>query len=92
MANRGPVSEPVVRETIPPWWKQAPSRSADVIFAEPMQIEYAYVVFDRHYDEATRTIFEFLESQAIYPRGRYGAWTSTPWRTPCWPDVRWPRG
>ena len=39
------------------------------------QIEYAYVVFDQHYYEATRVIFAFLESHAIYPRGRYGAWT-----------------
>ena len=76
MADRGPVSEPVVRETIAALVEAGALRdSADVIFAEPMQIEYAYVVFDQHYYEATRTIFEFLESQAIYPRGRYGAWT-----------------
>jgi hypothetical protein len=33
------------------------------------------VVFDQHYYAATRTIFDFLEANAIHPRGRYGAWT-----------------
>ena len=33
------------------------------------QIEYAYVVFDQHYYEATRIIFAFLEQNAIHPRG-----------------------
>ena len=47
----------------------------DVVFAEPKQIEYAYVVFDQHYYQATRVIFAFLEKNGIYPRGRYGAWT-----------------
>jgi len=47
----------------------------DVLFADPKRIEYAYVVFDDNYYEATHAIFSFLESQGIYPRGRYGAWT-----------------
>ena len=32
-------------------------------------------MFDDHYYAATRAIFAFLEENAIYPRGRYGAWT-----------------
>ena len=38
------------------------------MFAERKEIEYAYVVFDQHYYEATRAIFAFLEENAIYPR------------------------
>ncbi len=47
----------------------------DVVFADPKEITYAYVVFDEHYYPATQAIFAFLEKHAIYPRGRYGAWT-----------------
>lgn len=47
----------------------------DIRFADPVQIQYAYVVFDEHYYPATAAIFRFLEDNAIYPRGRYGAWT-----------------
>jgi len=47
----------------------------DVLFADPREIKYAYVVFDEHYYAATHAIFAFLESNGIYPRGRYGAWT-----------------
>ena len=58
------------------WRRRARSSDVnDVVFAEPKQIEYAYVVFDQHYYEATRVIFAFLEQNAIHPRGRYGAWT-----------------
>jgi protoporphyrinogen oxidase len=76
MADRGPISEAAIRDTA-----QALSAAGaladpnDVVFAEPKQIEYAYVVFDRNYYEATRAIFAFLEQNRIYPRGRYGAWT-----------------
>jgi protoporphyrinogen oxidase len=76
MADRGPISEAAVRETIATLVAAGALRdAADVLFAEPMQIEYAYVVFDQHYYAATRAIFDFLEANAIYPRGRYGAWT-----------------
>lgn len=47
----------------------------DILFADPMELEYAYVVFDGHYDEATAAIRAWLESHDIYPRGRYGWWT-----------------
>jgi len=33
------------------------------------------VVFDDNYYAATSAIFAFLESHAIYSRGRYGSWT-----------------
>lgn len=47
----------------------------DILFADLMEIEYAYVVFDDHYYAATETIRSWLESQGIFPRGRYGYWT-----------------
>lgn len=47
----------------------------DILFAELREIEYAYVVFDRYYYEALAKLMPFLESHAIFPRGRYGSWT-----------------
>jgi protoporphyrinogen oxidase len=76
MADRGPITEAARRDTAAALVAAgALGDVGDVVFAEEKQIEYAYVVFDQHYYQATRTIFEFLEAQAIYPRGRYGAWT-----------------
>jgi protoporphyrinogen oxidase len=76
MADRGPTSEATVRDTTAALVEAGALGSAnDVLFAEEKQIEYAYVVFDQNYYQATRTIFAFLEANGIHPRGRYGAWT-----------------
>jgi len=76
MADRGPISEATVRDTTAALVEAGALGSAnDVLFAEEKQIEYAYVVFDQNYYQATRAIFAFLEANAIHPRGRYGAWT-----------------
>jgi protoporphyrinogen oxidase len=76
MADRGPISDATVRDTAAALVEAGAIGSAnDVVFADPKEIEYAYVVFDQHYYEATRVIFAFLERNGIYPRGRYGAWT-----------------
>jgi protoporphyrinogen oxidase len=76
LADRGPIGDAVVRDTAQALAAAGALRDAnDVVFAEPKQIQYAYVVFDDNYYEATRAIFAFLESHGIYPRGRYGAWT-----------------
>jgi protoporphyrinogen oxidase len=76
MADRGPITDAVVRDTATALVAAGALRDAnDVVFADPKLIEYAYVVFDRHYYAATRAIFTFLEANGIYPRGRYGAWT-----------------
>ena len=76
MADRGPITEASLRDTTAALVAAGALRSAsDVVFTEGQQIEYAYVVFDQHYYEATRAIFAFLEGSGIYPRGRYGAWT-----------------
>ena len=46
----------------------------DIVFAELKELTYAYVVFDDHYYSSVDTIVRYLESQRIYPRGRYGSW------------------
>jgi protoporphyrinogen oxidase len=76
MADRGPIGEDALRDSVQALVHAGALTSAnDVVFAERKEIEYAYVVFDDNYYAATRAIFGFLEQNAIYPRGRYGAWT-----------------
>jgi protoporphyrinogen oxidase len=76
LADRAPVSEAALRGSIAALVEAGALASPDdVVFADPKEIQYAYVVFDDHYYAATGAIFHFLESHGIYPRGRYGAWT-----------------
>jgi protoporphyrinogen oxidase len=76
MADRGRVSDATLADTIAALVEAgALAHADDVLFVDEKQIDYAYVVFDQHYYAATRTIFDFLEANAIHPRGRYGAWT-----------------
>jgi protoporphyrinogen oxidase len=51
------------------------ARPDDILFADLREIEYAYVVFDHNYYDALAKLIPFLESHAIFPRGRYGSWT-----------------
>jgi protoporphyrinogen oxidase len=76
MADRSPITQEIIRESAQGLAEiGAIASPSDVLFADPRFIEYAYVVFDEHYYAATHAIFRFLESHAIYPRGRYGSWT-----------------
>ncbi len=76
LADRGPVTEATVRASAQGLAEMgAIASSADVLFADAREIDYAYVVFDDNYYAATSEIFAFLEAHAIFPRGRYGAWT-----------------
>jgi protoporphyrinogen oxidase len=76
MAARGPVSEADLRGAFAGLVEAGALRSpADVVFAEPREIKYAYVIFDHAYYAATQAIFAFLDAHQIFPRGRYGAWT-----------------
>jgi protoporphyrinogen oxidase len=76
MSDRGPIGEAALRDSVAALVASGALTSPeDVLFADRKEIQYAYVVFDDHYYPATRAIFSFLESNAIYPRGRYGAWT-----------------
>ena len=47
----------------------------DILFADLKTLEYAYVVFDHNYYADTKLIRSFLQSNGIYPIGRYGSWT-----------------
>jgi protoporphyrinogen oxidase len=47
----------------------------DILFADLRTIQYAYVVFDHQYYDATAALFRYLAQKDIYPRGRYGSWT-----------------
>jgi protoporphyrinogen oxidase len=76
MADRGPVGEATLRASVQGLADMGAIVSPeDVLFADAREIDYAYVVFDDHYYAATSAIFAFLESHAIYARGRYGSWT-----------------
>jgi len=76
LADRGPVSDSTVADVAQGLAAMGAIKSpGDIRFADAREIKYAYVVFDEHYVAATTAIFRFLESHAIYSRGRYGAWT-----------------
>jgi hypothetical protein len=83
MADRGPISARRVRDSRRRCRGGRAADAEDVVFAEPKQIEYAYVGVRPPLLRGTRAIFAFLEANGIYPRGRYGAWTTTQWRTAC---------
>lgn len=75
LVDRGPVSASVIGDAARGLAAMGAIASpGDVLFADPRVIDYAYVVFDDHYYGATSAIFKFLESHAIYSRGRYGSW------------------
>jgi protoporphyrinogen oxidase len=76
LADRGPVSDTTLSDVAQGLAAIGAIVSpSDIRFADAREIKYAYVVFDLHHGAATTAIFRFLESHAIYPRGRYGAWT-----------------
>jgi protoporphyrinogen oxidase len=49
-------------------------RPSDILFAIPKIIDYAYVVYDRHYMKAVPLLHGFLERHGIFSTGRYGNW------------------
>jgi protoporphyrinogen oxidase len=49
-------------------------RPSDILFAIPRVIDYAYVVYDRHYTKAVPLLHGFLERQGIFSTGRFGNW------------------
>ena len=82
LADRGPIStRPCATRRGAGGGGRDPRRRTTSCSPSRKQIDYAYVVFDHHYYEATRAIFAFLEANAIFPRGRYGAGPTTRWRT-----------
>lgn len=76
LADRGAVTDAVIRDALAGLTEAGAIRGPDdVAFVDAHELKYAYVVFDHNYYAATTAIFHFLEDHAIYPRGRYGAWT-----------------
>ena len=50
-------------------------REEDIRFHQERNIEYAYVIFDRHYRTAVPALHRWLNGRDILSIGRYGAWT-----------------
>lgn len=50
------------------------SSAGDILFAEPHEIPFAYVIFDAQHGPAMRTIAEWLVRVGVRSCGRYGAW------------------
>ncbi|GAB61605.1 MAG: protoporphyrinogen oxidase [Candidatus Jettenia sp.] len=46
----------------------------DILVKEIMDIECAYVIYDRYYSESKKIIMDYLNSVNIYSIGRYGNW------------------
>jgi protoporphyrinogen oxidase len=77
LADRGaePDVDRLVREIAPALTAAGALNSIDdILFAELKELKYAYVVFDERYQSAVATITGYLETQSIFPRGRYGSW------------------
>jgi protoporphyrinogen oxidase len=77
LSDRGPL--PRVDEIMPEVAQALAAAGAinsadDVLFAELKELKYAYVVFDHNYYSSVATIISYLESNNVFPRGRYGSW------------------
>jgi protoporphyrinogen oxidase len=46
----------------------------EIIFMELRTIPHAYVIFDRHYEAARRTVLDFLATHGVLTHGRWGGW------------------
>jgi protoporphyrinogen oxidase len=81
LSDRGPVPTGTARDALTRDVAQALAAAGalaapdDLLFADLHELRYAYVVFDDNYYPATERIRAWLESQNIFPRGRYGFWT-----------------
>jgi protoporphyrinogen oxidase len=49
-------------------------RREDVLFAEPVEIPHAYVLYDDAYGPAKKVVADFLEAAGLHTAGRYGQW------------------
>jgi protoporphyrinogen oxidase len=77
LSDRGPL--PRVDDIMPDVARALAAAGAinsadDVLFAELKELKYAYVVFDDNYYSAVDMIIKYLESNDVFPRGRYGSW------------------
>jgi protoporphyrinogen oxidase len=49
-------------------------RAEDVITAFMMDVECAYVIYDRNWAKSRKLILDFLETKDVHSLGRYGRW------------------
>jgi protoporphyrinogen oxidase len=50
------------------------SESDEILFMELCQIPYAYVVFDKNYEEARGFVLDYLNQNGVLTGGRWGGW------------------
>ena len=46
----------------------------EILFMEPCEIPFAYVIFDQNYERCRKIILDFLAGQGILAAGRWGGW------------------
>lgn len=50
----------------------SPDNSIEI--CDPINIKYAYIIYDKNYRENTKIIHEYLNQHHVFPIGRYGSW------------------
>jgi protoporphyrinogen oxidase len=50
------------------------SAEDEVLFMELRTLPHAYVIFDRHYEAARKTVIDFLAQHGVRTAGRWGGW------------------
>ena len=49
-------------------------KKGDILVKEVMDVECAYVIYDKNYSESKKIIMNYLNSHNIFSIGRYGNW------------------
>ena len=50
------------------------SAADEILFLELCEIPYAYVVFDKNYEQSREVVMNFLKKQNVISAGRWGGW------------------
>ena len=51
------------------------TRESQILFAAFREHPYGYVIFDKNYLKARKTILDCYQSNGVFSIGRYGGWT-----------------
>ena len=54
--------------------KRCMVKGDQIVYQDTYDINYGYVLFDKHRKESIKVIHNFLKSLNIIPCGRYGLW------------------
>ena len=46
----------------------------EILFMEMCSIPHAYVIFDQHYEETRKLLFDYLHTNGVLTGGRWGGW------------------